>query len=414
MTIILILVLLVGLLVLGFSTPVALGTAALTYVLALSSLQFDQALELLATRVFGVVSNDVLIGIALFVLYGRLCAEMNVRSRLASALSGLFGRSAGMATTAEVTTSLVQPDTAGDALLQRNDEAAATVNRLRLAGAPGWSAIGQSAALAFLRAITPPGVLLIILGDLFGVSIAQLFLGFAPFSILVGLLLLLMAVPAGAGRMPAVATPEIDAGSLSWIAVPFIVLGVIGFGYATPPEAGALAVALALIFGITQRQLSGQRLLRALLDSMQDTGAIFLVVVFAYCLAAALTLENAADVVVQWMSNLGAGPALFAAALAAFALSSIVGPLPTLFVLGTLVAPAMAKLGVEPMRIAMVFGTATSLGLLVPPLGPIFGTLAAGTRERLSRVVQGISYFGLAGLVVLGFALYGPIWNPFN
>jgi hypothetical protein len=73
------------------SRRLSLGTAALTYVLALSSLSYDQALQLLATRVFGVVSNDVLIGIALFVLYGRLCAFMSVRSRLASALTGLFG-----------------------------------------------------------------------------------------------------------------------------------------------------------------------------------------------------------------------------------------------------------------------------------------------------------------------------------
>jgi TRAP-type mannitol/chloroaromatic compound transport system permease large subunit len=209
------------------SRRLSLGTAALTYVLAVSSLSYDQAFQLLATRVFGVVSNNVLIGIALFVLYGRLCAEMSVRPRLAAALTGLFGHRAALATTAEVTTSLVQPD-------------------------------GQSAGLAFLQAITPPGVSLIILGDLFGVSIAQLFLGFAPFAILVGLLLQLMAAPAGASGMRAAATSEIEAGSLSWIAVLFIVLGVIGLGYATPPEPGALAVALALIFGVTQRQLSGQ------------------------------------------------------------------------------------------------------------------------------------------------------------
>ena len=190
---------------------------------------------------FIAVSNDVLIGIALFVLYGRLCAEMSVRSRLAWALTGFSG-TAGAATTAEVATSLVQPDTAGDALLQRNDEAAATVNGLMLAGAPGWSAIGQSAGLAFLRAIAPPGVLLIILGEVFGVSIARLFAGFAPFAILVGFLLLLMAAPAVSSGRQAVATSEIEGGALAWMAVPFIVLGVIGLGYATPTEAGALAV----------------------------------------------------------------------------------------------------------------------------------------------------------------------------
>jgi TRAP-type C4-dicarboxylate transport system permease large subunit len=196
--------------------------------------------------------------------------------------------------------------------------------------------------------------------------------------------------------------------------VPIVVLGVVGLGIATPTEAGALAVALALIFGVAQQQLSRQRLLRALLDAVQDTGAIFLVVIFASVLATALALEGGPDVVAQWMTNLGASSAVLAAVVAAFALSSVVGPLPTLFVLGPLVAPAMAKLGIEPLRIAMALGTAISLGLLVPPLGPIFASLAAGTTEHFSRVALGIGYFALAGFVVLGMSLFGPIWQPFD
>ena len=138
--------------------------------------------------------------------------------------------------------------------------------------------------------------------------------------------------------------------------------------------------------------------------------------VFAYCLSAALTQEGAPDVVTQWMSSLGAGPAVVAAVFAAFALSSIIGPLPTLFVLGPLVAPAMTKLGVEPLRIAMVFGMAMSLGLLCPPAGSDLrhlggrndrALLAGGPRYRLSTST-------LAGFVAIGLCLYGPIWQPYD
>jgi TRAP-type C4-dicarboxylate transport system permease large subunit len=306
----------------------------------------------------------------------------------------------------------VQPDAAGDALLQQNDETAATVNRLRLSGVQWWSAIGQSAALGFVRAFAPPAVLLVMIALMLNVSIAVLFAAFVPFSILAGVTIVLMATSRNTENELAVPAMEFEGGSLMWVAVPFIVVGAVLIGIATPLEAGALAIAVALVLGLAQHQLSGQRLLRSALDSVQDTGSILLVVIFALCLSYALAAEEAPAAVTQWMLAIGAWPALLCAVLAICIASAVVGPLPTLFVLTPLLLPAMNQLGVDPIRFAMVFAIAISLGLLVPPLGPIFASLAAGTTERSSRVAFAVGYFSLAGLLVLAMAVYGPIWTP--
>ena len=404
------LALLVLLLFLGMTAPVAIGTPAILYFFLLGSLP---ARELVATRVAGVLGDEVLVAIALFVVYGRLCAEMSARSRLVATLMWLLGGSAIAAKVAEVAASLVQPDAAGDALLNRNDEAAATVNRLRSAGTPGWSAIGQAAALALLRTITPPGVMLVTVAVMFNVSIAKLYLAMVPLALLGAAVYLFIA-----NMVPSDGTARADVqdkslGALLWLIVPLIVLGTIFEGLVTPTEAGALALGLALVIGLIQRELSGRRLLRAGLDSLQDIGAIYLVIVFASILSAAFAYEGVQAVVEGALAALSIDVIVGIVVVAMIALCALAGPLPTLFVAGPLLAPVVIKFGFDPLRCAIVLAVATTLGLLVPPVGPIFATLAIGTTERFGKVVTGIGLFSLVGLAMLVLGWAGPLWYPF-
>ena len=399
---------LIGLIAFGLSVPVALGATALFYLVVLSDLAFSAAsIGLLGAQIASAMQDYVLGAIVLFVFYGRLCAGMDIRGRFATSFAALLGGRRMAATLGEVLASLIQPDTAGDALLQRNDDAAATVNRLRLAGTAGWSAFGQAAGLAGLRVVMPPGIVLIIVAYVFEESIFRLFGQMLLWALFIAGLILVLAIPAG--RNSAVAR---DAGTrvewlvFLWILAPVLILGLIGGGILTPTEAGALAVAIALIFGAVLRQLSGRILLRATQDSLYDIGAIFLVIVFARVFSFAVTTEGFPAMLSNWSVVAGPSVALAGILVLTFATSATTGLLVTLFVLGPLASLAMTVVGIDPIGFAIAFALVATLGLLVPPVGAIFATLAVGTMERVRLVVAGVAFFSLPIVIVLLIALW--------
>lgn len=409
MTVAIIFLILIGLIVIGFPVPVALGAASLFFLFVLSDLAFTAApINLLGIQIANAMQDYVLGAIVLFLFYGRLCAGMNVRGRFAASFSALFGGRRIAATIGEILASLVQPDTAGDALLQRNDDAAATVNRLRLAGIAGWSALGQAAGLACLRVIMPPGIVLIILAYIFEESVFRLFGQMLPWAIGIAALILLLALPVG--RNPAVQRQpdlKVEWRSFLWILAPIWILGLIGVGILTPTEAAAFAVAFALIFGALLRQLTGPILLRAVQDSLYDIGAIFLVVVFARVLSYALAVEGFPQMLANWSTSAGPSTALAGMLVLTFIASATTGLLVTLFVVGPLAFVAMMSVGVAPTTFAVAFGIVATLGLLMPPVGAVFATLAVGTMERTRRITAGVIYFSLPMVIVLALTLLG-------
>ena len=107
MTITLVFVTLIGLLVLGFSTPVALGASCLLYLFVLTDIASPTLQTgLLAAQIGNTLQSYVLPGIALFVLYGRLCAAMDIRGRFATSFAALFGGRRIAATIGEILASL--------------------------------------------------------------------------------------------------------------------------------------------------------------------------------------------------------------------------------------------------------------------------------------------------------------------
>ncbi|MCP4381685.1 MAG: TRAP transporter large permease subunit [Hyphomicrobiales bacterium] len=407
MTAAIIFLILIGLLVFGLSVPVALGATSLVSLFFFSDFSLTSA-PILGMRIADAMQDHVLGAIVLFLFYGRLCAGMEIRNRFATSFSALFGGRRIAATIGEILASLIQPDTAGDALLQRNDDAAATVNRLRMAGTAGWSALGQAAGLACLRVVMPPGIVLIILAFVFEESVFRLFEQMLPWALIAAALILLLAIPAGRIPVSQRGTKlKIEWLSFLWVLAPIWILGLIGAGILTPAEAAAFAVAFALILGALLRQLSGRILLRAVQDSLYDIGAIFLVIVFASVLSFALTYEGFPMMLGDWSEVAGPPAALAGILVLTFVTSAITGLLVTLFVVGPLALLAILAVGIDPIDFTIAFALVATLGLLMPPVGAIFATLAVGTLESMRRTITGVIYFSLPIAIVIALALWG-------
>lgn len=273
-----------GFLLAGFPVAFTLGGTALLF--ALIGLAFGvvdfQFLRAMPQRIFGVMTNEVLIAVPLFVFMGVMLERSKVAEDLLESMGRLFGRLRGGL---GISVSVV-----GALLAASTGIVGATVVTMGLLSLPtmlrrGYDprlACGSIAAAGTLGQIIPPSIVLVLLGDVLSsayqqsqltrgifspetVSVGDLFAGaLIPGLMLVGFYIAYQAAMAWLRPESSPAMSETDVagegsgrGILHALVPPFslivAVLGSILFGIATPTEAAAVGAIGALL-------LAGQRL----------------------------------------------------------------------------------------------------------------------------------------------------------
>jgi tripartite ATP-independent transporter DctM subunit len=276
-----------GLILLGFPVAFTLaGTALIFAGIGYALGVFDAAFfGFFPNRIYGVMTNEVLIAVPLFVFMGVMLERSKVAEELLDTMGQLFGNLRGGL---GISVSVV-----GALLAASTGIVGATVVTMGLLSLPtmlrrGYDpalTCGSIAAAGTLGQIIPPSIVLVVLGDQISnahqeaqralgnfapepVSVGDLFAGaLIPGLALVGLYILYQAVIAvlWPESSPAVPRDEADAGSsvrgvMHALVAPIVlivaVLGSILAGVATPTEAAGVGAIGATL-------LAGERLVRA-------------------------------------------------------------------------------------------------------------------------------------------------------
>ncbi len=270
------------LLLAGFPVAFTLaGTAIAFAVIGWSAGVFDPSfLGALPQRIFGIMTNPVLISVPLFVFMGVMLERSKVAELLLETMGRLFGRIPGGL---GISVTLV-----GALLAASTGIVGATVVTMGLLSLPTmlrWGydpklAAGSIAAAGTLAQIIPPSLVLVVLGDVLAnaYQIAQTSMGnFAPESVSVsdlfagalipglalsGLYIVYQIVvaivnpkssppaPEGLGK---VTLREVAGALVPPVSLVLCVLGSIMFGIATPTEAASVGAAGTLLLGAQRR-----------------------------------------------------------------------------------------------------------------------------------------------------------------
>jgi TRAP-type mannitol/chloroaromatic compound transport system permease large subunit len=267
-----------GFLFLGFPAAFTFGATAFAFALAGVALDlFDpRLLNNISSRYFGIMINDILVAVPLFVFMGAMLARAKLGKQLVESLEFRFGHfRGGLALSAvfvgmllAATTGIVGPTVATMGLL--------FLPFMLRAGYSPRLATGTIVASASLGQIIPPSIILVLLGDILEnantdaqrlagdwaaepVSVADLFAGAVlPGLLLAGLYLgwiIIKALadprscpPVAAGRTTEVSPWRLFAQMLlPPLVLVFAVLGSILAGIATPTEAAGLGAAGAIL-----------------------------------------------------------------------------------------------------------------------------------------------------------------------
>jgi tripartite ATP-independent transporter DctM subunit len=379
---------------------VSLAFALLGHLLGLFDLSFLGAFP---QRVFGVMTNEVLLAIPLFIFMGVMLERSRIAEDLLETMGRLFGSLRGGLGISVVIVGVL--------LAAAKGVVGATVVTMGLIVLPamlrfGYDkrlAAGTVAATATLAQIFPPATVLVLLGDQLSnaYQAAQLSKGiFAPKSVSVSDLfaaaivpgftlvalylfyLVAMAIffPKSSPAMPAdPSSPRGIAMARKLIEVlvaPLLlilaVLGSILGGIATPTEAASIGAVGAILLAARKARLS-DIIKPTLIKTAQITTMIFVILIGATLFSLVFRGLGGDDLVHRSLGNLpgGAAGAVFAVMIAMFLLGFVMDAFEIIFVVVPIVAPVLLAMpGVDPVWLGIMMAVNLQTSYMHPPLGP--------------------------------------------
>ena len=377
----------------GVALLFALGGAAFG-VFDLSDLGF------LPSRLFGIVTNQTLIAVPLFVLMGVTLERTRIAATLLEILSVLMGRlrgGLGMAVTV-----------VGMLLAASTGIVGATVVTMGLLALPtmlrhGYDpklAAGAICATGTLGQIIPPSIALVLLGDVLSsaysqaqlgqgvfspktVSVGDLFAGsLLPGLVLVGLYLLYIAAvgfmrPERApGRQEARPAANVMVRQLAkGLAPPLLlivaVLGSILLGFATPTEAAGVGALGALILALAYRSLTATVLQDICRSTLKTTAMVFFILIGASVFSLVFRGYGGDDLVQGLFEDMPGGVwgATAIVMVTIFVLGFILDFVEITYVVVPIVAPVLLAMGLDPVWLGVLIAVNLQTSFLTPPFG---------------------------------------------
>ena len=398
--------------------PVAFSLAANGLLFAILGIYggfFEFALlQALPERVFGIVSNQLLLAIPFFTLMGLVLERSGMAEDLLETVGQLFGSVRGGLAYAVILVGALLAATTG--------VVAASVIAMGLISLPimlryGYDqrlATGVIAASGTLAQIIPPSIVLIVLADQLGASVGDMYRGaLLPGLMLAGLYMLYVFIttrrhPQAAPALPPEARtlrgPAMARRVLTSLLPPlvliFLVLGTIFLGIASPTAGGALGAVGALLLAGVRRRLN----LDVLRQSLDSTTRITSFVIFILIGSTIFTLVFRGMDGDRWVEELLTGlPGgvlgfLVLVNLLVFVLAFFLDFFEIAFIIVPLLAPVAAALGINPIWFGVLLGINMQTSFMHPPFGfALFYLRSVAPREVSTASI----YWGAVPFVII-------------
>jgi tripartite ATP-independent transporter DctM subunit len=286
-------------------------------------------------------------------------------------------------------------------------------------------ACGTICASGTLGQIIPPSIILIILGDVLGIPVGDLFkAALWPGLILIGAYIVYILIyafmnPASAPALPvdtSISRRSYYGQALKAILPPLalilVVLGSIFAGIATPTESSALGGVGALVLALVYRQFSFKMLYDASLETVKVTAMVFAILLGATAFSMAFSYTGGDYIVEEVLTQLPGGQMgfLLLSMLAILVLGFFIDFVEISFIIVPILAPVADALGIAPIWFAILIAMNLQASFLTPPFGFALFYLKGVAPEsiRTTHIYKGVVPFILLQLVVLVTILAFP------
>lgn len=402
-------------------------------------------LNVLPNRIFGLVTNETLIAVPLFIFMGVMLEKSGIASSLLENMSKLWGKIKG----GHVYSVLI----VGVLMAASTGIVGATVVTMGILSLPimlKWNynkkiSAGIICASGTLGQIIPPSIVLVLLADIFQganeqasqitgdlaptpVSSVDLFAG----AILPGMLLVIMYIfwificsifkPE---IFPIIknSNEKIDLGSLFFTILPpilliILVLGSILFGIATPTESASFGALGSLIIAF-KRGITNEILKSACIETLKINSMVFFIL-FGASLFSLVFRGFGGDLMVEsFLTDIPGAKinSLIIVMITIFILGFFLDFFQIVFVIVPIVGPSLISMGYDPVWLAIMFAINLQTSFLTPPFGfALFYLRGVAPKEiKTSDIYSGVIPYILIQILTLLILFKFPLivtWLP--
>jgi tripartite ATP-independent transporter DctM subunit len=440
--------------VLMFGYPVALSLAGTALLFALFGSYFEimdvSLLRAMPNRMFGIINNQTLMAVPLFVFMGAMLERAKIAENMLSSMAGLFG---GMRGGLGLSVTLV-----GMMLAASTGIVGATVVTMGLLSLPVMLKNGYDKGLASgiicasgsLGQIIPPSIVLVLLGDVLSsayqqaqsqagiyppkvVSVGDLFMGaIIPGLILVFCYLLYIAFVSWRKPELAPALSEMQQegsygekirNAVKSLVLPLLliiaVLGSILKGLATPTEAASVGAVGAMMLALVQGQFSIKRLRHVMLTTTRTSSMVFLILIGASVFSLVFRAYEGDELIRSIFIDMPGGTlgAMLVVMLVMFLLGFILDFIEITFVVVPIIAPILLVMGVDPIWLGIMIAINLQTSFLTPPFGFALFYLRGVAPEsvKTAEIYRGVvPFIGIQLMVLCLLAIWPSLatWLP--
>ena len=398
--------------------PVAFATGVVGIIFT-AIFQGPEAVNIVPTRIFGLMTNYLLDAIPLFILMANILEKSGIIEDIYMMVYHWLGWLKGGVATATICACTMMAAMAG--------VVGATEVTMGLIALPQMlnrkydklMALGVILAGGTLGILIPPSVMLIVYGMVDNTSIGQLYAGaFLPGFLLSGLYILYVTIRCYINPVMGPPVPKderLDWKGLFKVAFPiipgtiliFLVLGTIVVGIAAPTEAAGVGCLGAWIIGKAKGRLPWKDLVQAAVNTIKATGMVMWTMFGANVFIALYIMVGGGEFVNNMLlgSGLGKWTVIWIMMIILIFLGCFVDWVGILMLTVPLFGPIIRKLGFDPIWFGVLFAVNMQMSFLTPPFGMSLFYLKSVAPPSCSTVDVWKSALPFLGLQFVGLVL---------
>lgn len=363
-------------------------------------------------------NSFLLLAIPFFLLAANLMNAAGITEKLIRLARNVVGHLPGGLGHVNVVVSMLFAGISGSSTAETAGVGGVLIPAMKKQGFDARFTAALTACASVMGVIIPPSILMVVWGGVISVSIGALFLAGVLPGIMIGLsLMVVVVIYAKLRSYPIYARATLSefvsalGQALLPLATPMIIVGGIVGGFFTPTEASVVAVLYALFLGTAVYRTVGLREIPKVLYESARFAAISL-----FCIGTAsafgwlLAYFHVPQVFVDWVSGWGGGPISvgFIIAGSFLMIGCFIDAIPAIIILGTILAPLAASVGMHPVHFAIVGVISIAFGLVTPPYGLCLMIACAIGKVTIRETLKDVLVLLVPMLGVLVFVILFP------
>ena len=391
--------------------------------------EFLSMFSMMPFRIYSIMTNKILLAVPLFIFMGIVLQKSNLAERLLESMGTLFGKIRGGVA---ISTVIV-----GTMLAASTGVVGASVVAMGVISLPvmlkyGYNkplACGTICASGTLGQIIPPSIILIILADVFGEPVGDLFkAAVLPSIVLVGAYIIYILTISFLNPSVAPAITQDNNFTkkqniiiaLKAIVPPLLlivaVLGSIFAGIATPTESASIGAVGSLLLAMLYKAFSFKLMMDSAKETVKVTSMVFAILIGATAFSMVFVYTGADGIVEEFMTTLPGEKwgFLILSMLIILFLGFFIDFIEISYIVVPILLPISQTIGIDPIWFAILIAMNLQTSFLTPPFGfSLFYLKGVAQHIKTTDIYKGVVPFILIQIVVLASIVIFPKFYGF-